>query len=713
MRRRLLSVAIERETDLVLVRQRARAIAEQIGFERQDQTRITTAVSEIVRNALDYGGGGSVEFWIGDEPRQHLEVLVRDQGPGIADLDAVLGGYYRSATGMGVGLVGARRLMDDFTVETGPSKGTGVRMAKHLPPRAPTVSKTEIARIGQRLSSDARLDPTEEIRLQNRDMLVQLDELQKRQEELSQLNQELHDTNRGVVALYAELEERADHLRRADELKSRFLSNMSHEFRTPLNSILALSRLLLTGRDGELTQEQEKQVQFIRRAAENLTDLVNDLLDIAKVEAGKTVVTPLSFTVSDLFGALRGMLRPLLIGDALSLVFEDAADLPPMLSDEGKISQILRNFISNAIKFTERGEVRIWAEAGPGADFVTFRVSDTGIGIAETDLEKIWQEFSQIAHPLQNRVKGTGLGLPLSRRLAELLGGRVEVASAPGQGSVFSLVLPRVYRHAVELDEDVEWRVEPGQAPVLVVEDNAADAFACERALAGSIYQAITARSTAQAKAALDKFPISAVLLDIKLTGEETWQFLLQLKQHDATRSIPVIMLSTTQEEMKARHLGADDYLHKPVDAAAIIRALDRVTGRHSVRRVLVVDDDEVSRYLVRQLLPRNAFEVNEAATGQAAIEFAARQRPDVVVLDLNMPTMSGFEFLQYWSAAKDTGTIPAVVLTSMILGEEQRRRLISASTILSKLDLSADALVAAIEGAIATGETPEAVPLL
>ena len=166
-----------------------------------------------------------------------------------------------------------------------------------------------------------------------------------------------------MVALYAELDERADHLRRADELKSKFLSHMSHEFRTPLNSILALSRLLLDRSDGELTEEQETQVRFIRKAAQNLTELVDDLLDLAKVEAGKTVVVASEFTVSSLFGALRGMLRPLLVGDAVALVFEESADLPPLDTDEGKVSQILRNFISNALKFTERGEVRVWATA--------------------------------------------------------------------------------------------------------------------------------------------------------------------------------------------------------------------------------------------------------------------------------------------------------------------------------------------------------------
>ena len=264
---------------------------------------------------------------------------------------------------MGVGLRGARRLMDAFHIESNLGLGTTVRVLKSLPARAPVLNRGLLTRIGQALAADEPADPVDEIRRQNQEMLAQLQELQDRQEALTQLNQELQDTNRGVVALYAELDERADHLRRADELKSKFLSNMSHEFRTPLNSVLALSRLLLARTDGDLTSEQEKQVQFIRKAAESLTELVNDLLDLAKVEAGKTVVTPVEFTAEDLFGALRGMLRPLLVGDAVALIFEDATDVPLLYTDEGKVSQILRNFLSNAIKFTETGEVRVWGTA--------------------------------------------------------------------------------------------------------------------------------------------------------------------------------------------------------------------------------------------------------------------------------------------------------------------------------------------------------------
>src|SRR5262249_51286513 len=302
-----------------------------------------------------------------------------------------------------------------------------------------------LARIADELARQPASDPLQEVQRQNQELLRALDELGRRQDELAGLNRELEDTNRSVVALYAELEEKADHLRRADDLKSRFLSNMSHEFRTPVNSIQALARMLLDRVDGDLGVEQERQVLFIRKAADALSELVNDLLDLAKVEAGKIVIRPIEFDVAHLFGALRGMLRPLLVGEAVTLVFDEPEDVPSLYTDEAKVSQILRNFISNALKFTERGEVRVTARLLPDRNAVAFSIADTGIGIAPEDQERIFQEFTQIDSPLQRRVQGTGLGLPLCRKLAELLGGSVHVESTPGVGSTFTAIVPTVF----------------------------------------------------------------------------------------------------------------------------------------------------------------------------------------------------------------------------------------------------------------------------
>ena len=714
MNARLLLVALEREADIVLVRKRTRLLAELLGFDRQDQTRITTAVSEVARNAFEYAGGGRTEFRVKDgPPRPAFEIVISDKGPGIANLPAVLSGSHRSERGMGVGLRGAQRLMDFFDIQTAAGSGTTVRIAKSFPAGAPAPTGELLKRIGCALGGNNGADPLDEIRHQNQEMLLQLEELQDKQGALVQLNQELQDTNRGVVALYAELDERADHLRRADELKSKFLSNMSHEFRTPLNSILALSRLLLARTDGDLAPEQEKQVQFIRKAAESLTELVNDLLDLAKVEAGKTTVAAVEFTVESLFGALRGMLRPLLVGDAVALVFEDAGGLPPLYTDEAKVSQILRNFLSNAIKFTERGEVRVWADRDRAADTVAFFVRDTGIGIAAADLGIIFEEFGQVAHPLQSAIKGTGLGLPLSKKLAELLGGEVAVESAPGQGSVFSVTLPRVFRTAREPPAaEPDWTLDPARVPVLVVDDDPADAFAMQRLLANTGYQPIMAPTVAAAKHALARVTPAAILLDVVLSGDELWRMILGLRQGEATGDIPIVVTSSTGEDRKALHLGADAYLAKPLDPELLLDRLDRLTGNLSVTRVLLVDDEEVTRYLVRQLLPRGVYEVREATTGTAGLAQLRERRPDILLLDLMMPEMTGFELLEHLRGDPGLDDIPAIVLTSAILGPRERQRLGRASRVMSKSDLSAVALSAAIAEALAD-RTPVSPELL
>ena len=443
----ILTSVIETERDVVLARRRAWQLAEPLGFDPQERTRIATSVSEIARNAFKYAGGGRVEFSIESDIDAFLVIVVSDNGPGIGKLDEILRGNYVSATGMGLGLIGARRLMDSVKIDTS-TTGTSVRMHKRIPYRSSVLGAREVGAIAAELARNTVLDPNEEVHRQNRELMTMLQELQRRQDELERLNRELEDTNRGVVALYAELDERAERLRQADEIKTRFLSHMSHEFRTPLSSILALSRLLLDRVDGDLTSEQEKQISYIKSSAHELSELVNDLLDLAKVEAGRITINIETFAIEQLFGSLRGVMRPLVTSETVSLSFRVSGGPFTMTSDEGKIGQILRNLISNALKFTERGDVWVTAKVNAQDDRVIFTVNDTGIGIAEGDAETIFEEYGQIDNPVQRVVKGTGLGLPLSRRLAQLLGGTLTVTSTPGTGSCFTLTLPRTINDA-------------------------------------------------------------------------------------------------------------------------------------------------------------------------------------------------------------------------------------------------------------------------
>jgi signal transduction histidine kinase/CheY-like chemotaxis protein len=561
----IITLPIETENDVVGVRQRARHIAELLGFERQDQTRIATAVSEIARNAFAYAGGGLVEFSVVTGNPQLLRIRIRDRGPGIADLPAVLDGRRHPPGG---GLVGARRLMDCFSVESAPSKGTVVELGQHLPRTAAKVTPTDLSKLAVTLRT-ASSDPLAALREQNRELLRSLEEIRRRDEETKDLNQELSDTNRGVVALYAELDGRAEQLRQASELKSRFLSNMSHEFRTPLNSVIALSRMLLDHVDGDLTSEQERQVGLIRRSAEDLLEMVNDLLDLAKVEAGKVEINLTRVSVPSLFGSLRGSLRPLLTRPSVELIFERADDMPDISTDEAKLVQILRNLISNALKFTETGEVVVSARHDADSGLAIFSVRDTGIGIAPENHERIFEEFSQIDSQLQKKVKGTGLGLPLSRSLAQLIGGEIRLESVPGQGSVFTLTVPTTLAGAVE----------------------------------------------------------------------------------------------------KERSTGGNG---------------------HGPKRILVIDDDETFRYVIRQIISNDpSYEVIEASDGGDGLQLVHDKRPDAVILDLQMPNIDGFAVLKELAADRELAAIPVIVSTSLAVDASLRERLPSGVRLIPKDQVS------------------------
>jgi signal transduction histidine kinase/CheY-like chemotaxis protein len=686
----------------VTARQRAACIGQLLGFDTSEQTRLATAVSEIVRNGFRYATGASVTFDVDETAKpQRLIVRVTDQGPGIRNLEDVLAGRYQSGTGMGMGLVGARRLMDGFSIQTSPA-GTTVVLEKFLSPRHELVTGERARQIAEAVARKEPAGLIEEIQQQNQALLRALDDLQRKQQELIHLNRELEDTNRGVVALYAELDEKADHLRRADELKSRFLSNMTHEFRTPVNSILGLSNLLLEDAQ-QLGREAPPEALYIRKAAEQLSELVNDLLDLAKVEAGKTVVRPAEFSVENLFGALRGMLRPLLLNQSVSLVFEDADTLPALFTDEGKISQILRNLISNALKFTERGEVRVAAAAPDDEGFVTFSVADTGIGIAPEDQSRIFEEFTQIEHRLQTQVRGTGLGLPLARRLAELLGGVLTVTSASGLGSTFTLRVPARYDALRTIaGAPFIWEPQPGKLPLLVVEDAPDTQYFYEKVLRSSAYQIYPAYTLHEAEVALQQVLPAAVILDIVLGPEDVWGLLVRLRRDERTHETPIVVVSSGSYRDKSLALGADVYLTKPVDRRSLLDALTSLQGR-TVRpvRVLSIDDEEVARYLVRQYLPGPAFEILEADNGRTGIQRAASEDPDVVLLDLMMPGMDGWEVRKALRNRERTCGIPVIILTSQVLDDAGRdAREHDVFAILSKQDLSRATLAPAVQAA-------------
>jgi signal transduction histidine kinase/CheY-like chemotaxis protein len=694
----ILQIRFLSERDVVLARQRTGEIAGFMGFASHEQTRVSTAVSEAVRDCLHHGGLDTIRFLVKEDASRSLfeiQIKTSNRKASLAALSAA--GENIVNDHLVSGMTAARRLMDVFSVEQLSDGGAVISLGRFLP-RGTSITAAEIKRITDLLARRRPRDEIEEVRQQNQELVDVLEEVRKRQLELLELNRELEDTNRGVLTLHSELQYRSEQLRKANELKTRFISEMSHEFRTPINSILSLCQILLARMDGDLTSEQEKQIGFIRKSADDLSCLVNDLLDLAKIEAGKTEIHSEEFEVKDLFGALRGMMRPLITSEEVQLVFNDTTGLPRLFTDETKVSQILRNLISNAIKFTERGEVRVSASLDAAENNIVFSVADTGIGIRPEDRDMIFHEFVQLRGPIQKKVKGTGLGLPLSKRLAELLGGTISFESRVGEGSNFYAAIPIHYREPMVHRQDhvpQDQRL-PRKGSVLVVEDDPQSVLVYRRFLQETDVEIFTAASVSEARQILSQITPSVIVLDILLGGEPAgWDFLAELKYEEATKDIPVLVVTVLEDRERGMLLGAHDFCVKPIDRDYLLKKLDNFPGS---RKLLVVDDEEVARYILKGLLVGTSWELIEARSGEEGLAKALKEQPDVITLDLVMPRMSGFEVLAKLKADPRTEHIPVIIVTSKSLDDDERRELEGAAAgILSKDAVSREQTVRAL----------------
>ena len=544
----------------------------------------------------------------------------------------------------------------------------------------------------------------------NRETARQKAELQKRHDELQRLYRDLEDSHRGILQLHAEIDDKADALERTSQVRARFVRSMSHELRTPIHAILGLTGLLLDRTDGPLTDEQEKQVRFVKSSTESLSSLVDDMLDLAKAEAGKLLLRTAPFDLKDFLAAQRGMLTPLIPqGSPVKLVVEDDTADFKLDTDGGKVAQIVRNLVSNALKFTEQGEVRVKARLLPD-DQVELTVRDTGIGIAKADQERIFEEFTQLSGERQQKVKGTGLGLSLSRRLAGLLGGSLGVESDLGQGATFKLLFPRLHHEVKETGRliDDSQTLDPQRAPVLVVEDDRKTLFLYERVLSRSGFQIIPVRTVDGAREKLKHVRPAAIVLDVMLETESTWSFLSELKNSPATVDIPVLVVTVTNREDKARALGADEFWLKPIDPDRLVKRLRALSKAGQETRVLLIDDEQVARYLVRQHLQLPGYQVIEAVSGAEGLVRAREVRPSVIFLDLKLGDMSGFDVLDQLKGDPATRDIPVIITTSQILDDEERNRLaMEADAILSKQTLTREIAIARIRDALQKGLGP------
>ncbi|MGA5472372.1 sensor histidine kinase [Streptomyces arboris] len=440
--------------DVFALRRIGQSAAEALGMDRQDQVRIATALSELGRDRLGCDGL-TVAFTLPPGPEPVLAVVFE----------------WDSGTKAAPDLEPAARLLNRVRHETGATHESGAHgsggareriVAEHPLPAAWSDTPAARLEVREALRRHAPMTLADDLRAQTRDLIATLEETRAQREELRRLNDELEETNRGVLALYTELsqeleetnsgvvalhtelEEKSNRLRETSEAKTRFWTNISHELRTPVNAVVALSRLLLAAGSAPLTEEQRRTVSLIDASGQTLFALVNDLLDMAKAEAGQLEIAAAPVDLRALVGQLGAVMRSTGMPDGVLLLTPEPGTLPVAVTDEALLTRILRNLLSNALKFTEKGEVRLEFAVDPEAagQWMTFTVTDTGVGIPESELARVFEEFYQVRGPLQRAHRGTGLGLPYARALTELLGGTLRLSSTPGVGTRVEVRLP-------------------------------------------------------------------------------------------------------------------------------------------------------------------------------------------------------------------------------------------------------------------------------
>jgi PAS domain S-box-containing protein len=537
----------------------------------------------------------------------------------------------------------------------------------------------------------------------------------KAEDEIRRMNEELESRVRlrtlELEDAMAKLELALEGALQASKSKDAFLASMSHELRTPLNAILGFAEMLMENADDEGYTAIVPDLKKIHLAGKHLLDLINDILDLAKIESGTMKLDLTEFSLVDLLDKIKTLAVPLAKQNGNELIFEADGEPGRIRADEKRVRQVLLNLLSNACKFTDKGRITLRArrEAGDG-EWVVFSVSDTGIGMSAEGMQKLFQPFYQVDSSTTRKRGGTGLGLAITRTFCEMMGGSIRVDSEPGKGSTFTVRLPAVVTPPKEdvprpapiprdLRPDGLAAPRPASAPrdlVLVIDDDANVRELVERFLRKEGLQVRTAASGEEGLRLAKELRPAAITLDVMMPGIDGWALLAALKTDAVTADIPVIMLTIVDNSQRGYALGAADYLTKPIDWPRLGAVLRKFSRASAAAPVLVVEDDPNSRDLVCRLLAREGRSAVTAENGRVALErLAEGVRPALILLDLMMPEMDGFQFLEEFRRHPEYGAIPVVVVTAKELSEEDRRRLNGSVTqILGKGAMSQETLL-------------------
>lgn len=522
---------------------------------------------------------------------------------------------------------------------------------------------------------------------------------------------EIYEANRKLQAFNERLEEMVrqrteelvsarDEAVRANQAKSNFLANMSHELRTPLNAIIGITEMLRDEAAAEGRVELDEPLGRVHRAGKHLLNLINDILDVAKIEAGKMEVFVEEFDVRAMLEDVRSTIEPLIGRSGNSMEIRWAVELGNMRSDQVKIRQALLNLLSNAAKFTKEGRITFAAERLAGPDRLRFRVLDTGIGMTPAQVAKLFRPFSQAEASTTRHYGGTGLGLAITRHFSRMLGGDVEVESEPGRGSSFVITLPAEAGRVAGVTEQPAGEAAI-QGTVLVIEDESAMREHLIKDLSRRGYRVLAAARGVEGLRLAREVRPHVITLDIIMPDLDGWAVLRALKDDSELRDIPVILLTILRDQDLGYALGASDFLTKPIDTEVLDRILRRYCTAERAQ-ILVVDDDPEMREILRRTLTKAGWTIGEAANGAECLDALQRAHPAVVLLDLMMPGMDGFEVLETMRRHEQWSDIPVIVITAKDLTREERAWLRGcAEKIVQKSACNRVELVRVIEGMI------------
>lgn len=494
-----------------------------------------------------------------------------------------------------------------------------------------------------------------------------------------------------------------DEMRELDRVKSQFLANMSHELRTPLNSVIGFSRVILKGIDGPINEVQEQDISAIYNSGMHLLTMINEILDLSKIDAGKMELQLEEINLSDIANSVITNTAGLVKEKPVEIIHNIPATIPTVMGDETRISQVMINLISNAVKFTEKGSITIGATVTKnpeGKPEVMVTVTDTGIGIAEEDQSKLFQRFSQVDDSPTRKTGGTGLGLSICRSLIEMHGGRIGLLSSEvNKGSVFYFTLP-LPEPKVNADLD---QLKHTENVVLSIDDDPQVIALYERFLSANGYKVVALTDPEKAVEKAIELKPFAITLDIMMPQKDGWVVMQELKKNEQTRNIPILVCSILEEEEKGFSMGASDYLVKPFASDDLVNAIYRLDRDGSIHEVLIIDDDPDDLRLAQKMVEDGGvFHANLAQGGDAGIEALKRLTPDIILLDLFMPGLNGFAVLELLRAEPRLSRIPVIILTGADLNAEQQSLLNEfGSQMLSKTTLKEKDLLLYLESAL------------